>query len=102
MIRSQESGPVTVQGQPLAAGRYGIWTTLHEDEPWEIVLTSEWDTDHTYFPYESEALRVRAEPEAGSHMEVLNWYFPVVGPYEGTLRLHWGEVVVPLQIEVRR
>ena len=33
-------------------------------------------------------------------MEVLAFYFPVVGPYSATLRLHWGHVVVPLQIEV--
>jgi hypothetical protein len=33
-------------------------------------------------------------------MEVLAFYFPVVGPYSTTLRFHWGEVVVPLEVEV--
>jgi hypothetical protein len=33
-------------------------------------------------------------------MEVLAFYFPVVGPYETTLRLHWGDLVLPLSIEV--
>jgi hypothetical protein len=32
----------------------------------------------------------------------LAFYFPLVGPYETTLRFHWGNVVVPLQIEVGR
>lgn len=96
------TGAVKVQGQDLPAGRYGIWTVPHEDAPWEIVFVREWDTHHSFFPFESEALRVRAVPESGGHMEVLAFYFPVVGPYQTTLRFHWGEVIVPLQIEVQR
>lgn len=96
------SAPVTVQGVALPAGRYGIWTVPHEDGPWDVIFVSEWDTHHSYFPRETEALRVHASPEAGAHMEVLAWYFPEVGPYTTTLRLHWGEIVVPLLIEVGR
>lgn len=94
------SGPVTVQGQALAAGRYGIWTIPHEGSEWEIVFVSEWDSHHSYFPMETEALRVGASAETGAHMEVLAFYFPVVGPYETTLRFHWGDVVLLLQIGV--
>lgn len=94
------SGPVRIQGQALPAGRYGIWTIPHEAAPWEFIFVREWDTHHSFFPMESEALRVRATPETGAHMEVLAIYFPVVGPYETTLRFHWGETVVPLRIEV--
>jgi hypothetical protein len=43
-------------------------------------------------------LRVRAVPERGSHMETLTFYFPVVEGPEGTLRLHWGETIVPLRV----
>jgi hypothetical protein len=96
------SGPVTVQGGALPAGRYGIWTIPHRDRAWEMVFVREWDTHHSFFPMESEALRVEAQPESGAHMEVLAFYFPVVGPYETTLRFHWGDVVVPLAIGVDR
>jgi hypothetical protein len=96
------SGPVKVQGHDLPAGRYGIWSVPHEDAPWEVVFVSEWDTHHSFFPFESEVVRVRAIPERGGHMEVLAFYFPVVGPYQTTLRFHWGEIIVPLQIEVER
>ena len=96
------SRPVRVEGASLPAGRYGLWTVPHEREPWEVVLVSEWDTHHSYFPFESEALRVRAAPTSGAHMEVLAFYFPVVGPYEATMHIHWGELVVPLHIEVER
>jgi hypothetical protein len=33
-------------------------------------------------------------------MEALAFCFPVVGPYEATLRFHWGQVTVPLSIKV--
>ena len=91
---------VAVEGVTLEAGRYGIWTVPHEDAPWEIVFTREWDTHHSFFPAETEAARVRVAAEESAHMEVLAFYFPVVGPYETTLRFHWGEIVVPLQITV--
>ena len=96
------SAPVTVEGSALTAGRYGIWTIPHENAPWEVIFVSEWDSHHSFFPLETELLRVEATPETASHMEVLAFYFPVVGPYETTLRLHWGELVVPLRIGVRR
>jgi hypothetical protein len=94
------SRDVRVQGTEVTAGRYGIWTIPHDGAPWEIILVSDWDTHHSYFPFESEVARVAATAEEGAHMEALAFYFPVVGPYEATLRLHWGDVVVPLQIEV--
>ena len=96
------STPVTVEGHPIPAGRYGIWTLPHDEAPWEVVLVSEWDTHHSYFPFETEVARFEAEPEASAHMEVLAFYFPVVGPYETTLRFHWGEIVLPIQIAVER
>ena len=96
------SAPVTIQGQELAAGRYGLWTIPHAGEAWEIIFLSEWDAHHSYFARETEVLRVEARAEHGAHMEVLAFYFPIVGPYQTTLRFHWGEVVVPLEIEVGR
>lgn len=96
------STPVTVQGAEVEAGRYGVWTVSHEDAPWEIVLVSDWDTHHSFYPFEAEVARVEASAERGAQMEVLAFYFPVVGPYETTLRFHWGEIEVPLRIEVPR
>jgi len=96
------STPVTFAGAGLDAGRYGVWHVPHESEPWEIVLVSEWDTHHSFFPFENEAARVRVTPETGAHMETLAFYFPVVGEYDAVLRLHWGSTIIPLRIEVPR
>jgi hypothetical protein len=94
------SEPVELEGNPLDAGRYAIWMVPKENEPWEIIVVSEWDTDHGIFPFGEEVFRTNVRPETGSHMEVLAYYFPVVGPYETTLHLHWGTTIIPLQIEV--
>jgi len=94
------SAPVRIEGRALPAGRYGIWTIPHQSAAWDVIFVSEWDAHHSFFPMESERLRVQASPEEGSHMEVLAFYFPLVGPYETTLRFHWGEIVLPLRIEV--
>jgi hypothetical protein len=96
------STPVTFGGAQVEAGRYGLWHVPHESEPWEFVLVRDWDTHHSFYPMESEAARIRVTPEVGSHMEVLAFYFPVVGEYDAVLRLHWGATVLPIRIEVPR
>jgi hypothetical protein len=94
------SHPVKLEGHDLAAGRYAIWMVPKESEPWELVVVSEWDTHHAIFPFDAEVFRAGVTPEKASHMETLGFYFPVVGPHEATLSLHWGTTVVPLRIEV--
>lgn len=54
-----------------------------ENEPWEIIVVNDSDTDHGLFPYGEEVFRTMVRPETGAHMEVLAYYFPVVGPEEG-------------------
>ncbi len=95
------SGPVTLEGQALEAGRYALWMVPKEGA-WEVIVVSEWDTDHGLFPFGEEVFRTMVRPETGSHMEVLAYYFPVVGPEEATLRFHWGTTIIPLRIEVGR
>ena len=96
------SEPVTLEDRALDAGRYAIWMVPKENQPWEIVVVRDWDTDHGMFPFGEEVFRTMVRPETGSHMEVLAYYFPVVGPYRATLRFHWGSTVIPLRIEVGR
>ena len=76
------------------------WMVPKENEPWEVVVVSDWDRDHALYPFGAEVFRTMVAPEAGSHMEVLAYYFPVVGPYEATLRFHWGSTIIPFRIEV--
>ena len=96
------STPVTFEGHALEAGRYAIWMIPAATGIWEVMVVDDWDTHHSFFPFESEEFRTEIQVEQGAHMETLAFYFPVVGPNEATLRMHWGTTIVPMQIEVGR
>jgi hypothetical protein len=49
-----------------------------------------------------DVLRVEIPVTRGTHMETLALYFPVVGPYETMLHVHWGQTVLPIRVEVPR
>jgi hypothetical protein len=91
-----------VAGVEVPAGRYSVWT-IPSAGRWTLILNRVWDTHHGIYPGEEEdVLRVQVVPERWQHMETLAFYFPVVGAFEATLRMHWGEVAVPIPIEVER
>ncbi len=90
---------VKVNGQTLAAGTYSLWTEPNP-EVWTIIFNRTAQTWHTRYPAGQDALRVTSKTRTGSHMETLAFYFPVVDGHKAELVLHWGTVVVPLEIEV--
>ena len=95
------SRPVTVEGKPLAAGEYSLWTLPRASGTWTLIFNSRAHVFHT--PYVGEAtdvLRVDIRAEQGAHMETLAYYFPVVGRDSTVLRLHWGSTIVPVHIRV--
>lgn len=96
----QVSRDVRVDGEPLPAGKYSLWTVPTPDE-WTIIFSRAADVFHQPYPGEDQdALRLTVTPEAGPHMETLAFYFPVVEGKDATLRLHWGEVMVPMHFQV--
>lgn len=87
-------GPVLVEGQPLPAGTYSLFTVPGESE-WTVIfnqVASQWGS----FNYDAgqDALRVTVEPRAGEHVEALE--FQVEG---SEVVLRWGELAVPVQVE---
>ena len=91
---------VQVNGRSLAAGRYSLWAIPRADR-WTIIFNTAADVYHTPYPGEAQdALRLDVPPDRGPHMEALTFYFPVVEGKDAVLRLHWGEVMVPLSFEV--
>jgi DUF2911 family protein len=92
------SRPVQVEGQPLAAGSYTLWT-IPDSTQWTVIFSRALHVFHTPYPGDSlDVLRVSVTPESGAHMEVLAFYFPIVGADSATIRLHWGTTIVPLRI----
>ena len=91
---------VQINKQPLKSGKYSLWA-IPRRESWTIIFSRAADVFHTPYPGENQdALRLEARPEQGPHMEALCFYFPIVEGKDAVLRLHWGNVRVPLAITV--
>jgi len=91
---------VHVNDQPLPAGKYSVWAIPRADT-WTVIFSNAADVYHTPYPGDAQdALRLDVGSEKGSHMEALTFYFPVVEGKDAVLRLHWGEVMVPLSVRV--
>ena len=93
------SGNLKLDGKDLAAGKYSLWAEPNENR-WTMIFNREHAVWHTRYPAGHDALRLEVTPRAGTHMETLAFYFPVVDGRKAELVLHWGTVVVPMGIEV--
>jgi DUF2911 family protein len=94
------SSPVKVQGQPLAAGRYGVHMIPTSGE-WTVILSREasaWGS-FSYDPKE-DVLRVKSTPKPSEPQERLIYTFddPDTGSVVAALR--WEKLAVPIKIEV--
>lgn len=85
---------VLVEGEPLPAGRYGLFT-IPGEERWTIVfnrVADQWGA-FSYDPSE-DVLRVEVEPRQHEHVEEMDFVI------EGSdLVLRWAELAVPIRIE---
>lgn len=95
----QVTTDVTVSGEALPAGTYSLWTEPQADA-WTVIFNRTAQAFHTRYPTGRDALRIKVTPRTGSHMETLAFYFPVVDGRKAELVLHWGTVVVPMEIVV--
>ncbi len=95
------STPITVNGSALAAGTYTIWTIPGATE-WTVMFSSVHPVHHMFYPEGKDALRVKAVPRSGDHLESLTIYFPMVDADSAEMAIHWGKTVVPLAIRSKR
>lgn len=95
------STDVTIEGHALAAGTYSLWAKPGATR-WTMILNRAHPIFHTRYQTvaDQDILTLEVTPRAGSHMETLAFYFPVVNAKHAELALHWGTVVVPLAIDV--
>lgn len=93
-------GPVTVEGQALAAGTYGLHMIPGADS-WEIIFSknsSSWGS----FSYKQaeDALRVTVKPQPGEFHEALAYDFDDVKAGSATVTLRWEKLAVPFRVAV--
>lgn len=95
------STPVILQGKPLGAGTYELFTIPGKSE-WTIILQAsrnQWGS-YAYNP-EFDALRVTANPQPlKSSVETFTIGFDNVTSKSATLSLAWENVMVPVVVEV--
>lgn len=92
--------PITIEGQTIAAGTYGIHAIPQKDK-WTIILS----TDHTawgsyFYKKEMDAARFDVTPRACSMTEQVTYDFTDVTKDATTLVLRWEKLEVPMRISV--
>jgi hypothetical protein len=95
------STDITIEGHALKAGTYTLWAKPGATK-WTMIVNTAHPTFHTRYQTvaDQDILALDVTPRAGSHMETLAFYFPVVNVKHAELVLHWGTIVVPLGIDV--
>lgn len=94
------SHDVTIEGQPLKAGRYGLFFIADPAE-WTVIFSSvstSWGA-YTYDPAE-DVLRVKVKPAKSEYREWLTYEFTDRQPDKATVALAWEELAVPIRIAV--
>lgn len=91
------SADVTVEGQPLKAGRYSLFTIPKASGKWTVIFNSEWDLEHGHFQYkqENDVLRVESTPEwVSESQEQLSIAIESPG-----IVVRWEKLVLPIAIQ---
>lgn len=91
---------VTIEGQKLAAGTYGVHMLPSEGD-WIIAFNTN-STSWGSFSYkeEEDALRITVTPQKAEHNEWLNYGFDDFTDNSAVAYLKWEELKVPFKIEV--
>lgn len=94
------STPVSINGQALPAGRYGLHMIPNERQ-WTLVFSKDADAWGSYFYNKAnDAARVTVSPAVSEHTELLTYDVPDVSASSATIRLRWATVAVSFTVSV--
>jgi hypothetical protein len=93
--------PVTIEGQPLDKGTYGLHMIPSENQ-WTVIF-SKMSTAWGSFSYkqDEDALRVTVKPQPAELHDALTYDFDDVKPDSAVVTLRWDKVAVPFKVEVK-
>ncbi|MGB3467239.1 MAG: DUF2911 domain-containing protein [Cyclobacteriaceae bacterium] len=92
---------VKVEGQFIAAGKYGFHTAIQENGEVIIIFSKDNDAWGSYFYEEkNDALRVTVQSKETDHTELLTFTFPEVDANSTTAVLKWEKKAIPFKIDV--
>jgi hypothetical protein len=94
------SDPVTIEGQALDRGTYGLHMIPTADE-WTVIFSKN-STSWGAFTYDKseDALRVNVKPHPTDMHEALTYDFDDVKPDSTVVLLEWEKVAVPFKVGV--
>jgi tetratricopeptide (TPR) repeat protein len=94
------SHDVKVEGQPLAAGSYGLHM-IPGTEEWTIVFSKNSTSWGSYYYNAAEdALRVKVKPKKSEYTHWLTYQFTDRQPNKATVALKWENLQVPWTVTV--
>lgn len=95
------SHDVTVEGQPLKAGTYGLFLEVAKEGPWKWIFSNNSKSWGSYFydPRE-DALRIETQPGDAPYTEWLTYGFDERKANSTIAYLQWENKRVPLRIGV--
>jgi hypothetical protein len=92
--------PVTIEGQPLDKGTYGLHMIPGENQ-WTVIF-SKTSTAWGSFSYkqDEDALRVTVKPQTAEMHDALSYDFDDVKPDSTVVTMSWEKVAVPFKVAV--
>jgi len=95
------SDPVTIEGQPLDKGTYGLHMIPGENQ-WTVIFSKNaaaWGS-FTY-KQDDDALRVNVKPQTAEFHDALAYDFDEVKPDSAVVTMRWDKVAVPFKIAIK-
>jgi hypothetical protein len=95
------SDPVTIEGQPLEKGTYGLHMIPGENQ-WTVIFSKN-SKDWGSFTYkqEEDALRVNVKPQTAEAYNALAYDFDDVKADSTVVTMRWDKVAVPFKVEIK-
>ena len=95
------SHDMEIEGEPIAAGRYGLHFIPTEEGPWTLILSNVSTAWGSYFYNEKDdALRVQVGPLNSEYHEWLTYEFIDRKEESCTVAMNWEEVSIPIRIKL--
>lgn len=92
---------VTIEGQPLEAGKYGLHMIVNEGNTATIIFSKNYGAWGSYFYDPAEdALRVDVTTTEIAHTELLTYVFDEVDATSATASLYWEKKRIPVKVAV--
>ena len=92
--------PVTVEGQPLATGTYGLHMIPTENQ-WTVIFSRVYTAWGSFtYKQDNDALRVTVKPQPSDFREALTYDFDDVKKDSAVATLRWEKIAVPFKIAV--